>query len=174
MFAHDIVNKNNIEAKKASKRQYDKLAKERTFRVGDQVLVHYRVGPPGTNQKLGTTWRGIFTVEKVLGHNTYTLRKPSGRKTKVHADRMKFFDPIGSREEPEVKLQRDDDDDVADQDEVIEPAQDLEEAQEPRQAVATASVRGAQARPSVEVGIPLSNEAWQQAMSPGWPEYALM
>ena len=174
MFAHDIVNKNNIEAKKASKRQYDKLAKERTFRVGDQVLVHYRVGPPGTNQKLGTTWRGIFTVEKVLGHNAYTLRKPSGRKTKVHADRMKFFDPIGSREEPEVKLQRDDDDDVADQDEVIEPAQDLEEAQEPRQAVATASVRGAQARPSVEVGIPLSNEAWQQAMSPGWPEYALM
>ena len=174
LFAHDIVNKNNVEAKRASKRQYDKLAKERSFRVGDQVLVHYRLGPPGTNQKLTTTWRGIFTVEKVLGHNTYTLRKPSGRRTKVHADRMKFFDPIGSREDPDVRLQREDDVDVADQDEVIEPAQDLEEAQGPRQAVAVVSSGNTRARPPVGIGIPLSSEAWRRAMLPNSHDYAFL
>ena len=131
LFAHDIVNKNNLKAKVVAKRQYDKLSKERKFRVGDQVLVHYGDNPPGTNKKFWTPWRGIFQVDNVLGNDAYSIRKPSGRRTKVHAKRIKFYDPLNSPEDPEVSLSREDDADVADREEVLAPAQDQEAAQAP-------------------------------------------
>ena len=65
-FAHTIVNQNNLASKQASKRQYDKLAKERVFKIGDQVLVHYNDPLPGQNRKLFRQWRGPFFVMQSL------------------------------------------------------------------------------------------------------------
>ena len=118
-FAHTIVNQNNLASKQASKRQYDKLAKERVFKIGDQVLVHYSDPLPGQNRKLFRQWRGPFSVIQSFGHNAYKVKKPSHRTTKVHADRMKFYDPMNHPEDPEVLLSKEDDVDVAGQDEVI-------------------------------------------------------
>ena len=118
-FAHNIVNQNNLASKKASKRQYDKLAKDRVFKIGDQVLVHYNDPLPGQNRKLFRQWRGPFSIIQSLGHNAYKIKKPSHRTTKVHADRIKFYDPMNHPEDPEVLLSREDDVDVANQDEVL-------------------------------------------------------
>ena len=131
LFAHDIVNKNNLKAKVVAKRKYDKLSRERNFRVGDQVLVHYGDNPPGTNRKFWTPWRGIFQIDHALGHDTYSIRKPTGRRTKVHAKRIKFYDPLNSPEDPEVTLSKEDDADVAHLETVLENAQDKEAAQAP-------------------------------------------
>ena len=56
------------------------------------------------------------------GHNAYKVKKPSHRTTRVHADRIKFYDPMNHPEDPEVLLSREDDVDVAEQDEVLEQA----------------------------------------------------
>ena len=118
-FAHTIVNQNNLASKQANKRQYDKLAKERVFKIGDQVLVHYNDPLPGQNRKLFRQWRGPFFVMQSLGHDSYKVKKPTHRTTTVHAGRMKFYDPMNHPEDPEVLLSREDDVDVVGQDQVI-------------------------------------------------------
>ena len=42
------------EAQDRSRRYYDRTAKERTFTVGDKVLVHFPNVPLGQNQKFYT------------------------------------------------------------------------------------------------------------------------
>ena len=163
LFAHDIVNKNNLKAKVVAKRQYDKLSRERNFRVGDQVLVHYGDNPPGINKKFWTPWRGIFQIDHVLGHDTYSIRKPTGRRTKVHAKRIKFYDPLNSHEDPEVTLSKEDDTDVAHMEDVLEAAQDKEAAQAPRPDQHVSSSLGFQRQP---------HHAWQAQAAAALPNPA--
>ena len=177
LFAHDIVNKNNLKAKVVSRKQYDKLSKERNFRVGDQVLVHYGDCPPGVNRKLYTPWRGIFQIDQNLGHDCYSVRKPTGRRTKVHARRIKYFDPMNSQFDPDVTLSKEDDDDVAGIEVVLEEAQDKEAAQRDDAVVASQQLAPSDTRPvegvctqracrPPQVAIPMDHSRWICAQAP--------
>ena len=173
------MRKKDLKAKVANKKQYDKVARDRAFRVGDQVLVHYSLGTPGTNQKLTSPWRGIFVIDWALGHDSYSLRKPSGRRKKVHAKRMKFFDPMSSHEDPEIKLSKEDNTDVAHLDEVLEEAHNQEAAQDespsdgaappghwpdsPGTNVSATSQCPSPAKLPPGIGVPLSHQLWLQA-----------
>ena len=49
-------------------------------------------------------WHGIYYVIKVLGTNTYEVRKEGCRKTKVSADRMKLYNEFLHMDDPVVKI----------------------------------------------------------------------
>ena len=161
-FAHNIVNQNNLDAKKANKKYYDKLAKSRKFRLYDQVLVHYNDPPPGVNKKLFKKWRGPFSIAAVYDNDCYVVRKPSGRRTKVHVSRIKHFDPLNHPTEPDVLLSRDTDFDVAATDDVVGTDTVTQDAgaQTGEAEVACAAI------PSPWIGVPLSHLAWLAAKQP--------
>ena len=161
-FAHNIVNQNNLDAKKANKKYYDKLAKSRKFRLYDQVLVHYNDPPPGVNKKLFKKWRGPFSITAVYDNDCYVVRKPSGRRTKVHVSRIKHFDPLNHPTEPDVLLSRDTDFDVAATDDVVGTDTVTQDAgaQTGEAEVACAAI------PSPWIGVPLSHLAWLAAKQP--------
>ena len=65
--------------------------------------------PKGHNSKFYTPWRGIYTVIARTSPLTYIVKKKGGRQRKAHVNRLKFYNPMDSKEDPLVKLSIEDD-----------------------------------------------------------------
>ena len=76
--------------KDKSKKQYDKKTANRSFKIGNQVLLHDETVRRGRSKKLTPSWIGPYTIQNTHDNNNYTI--PKGRRTlRVHANRLKHF-----------------------------------------------------------------------------------
>jgi hypothetical protein len=60
--------------------------KLRDYQVGDKV---WRFYPPKANLKLGKSWTGPWTVERVMSKWLIQIRRDDGSSTRVHASCLK-------------------------------------------------------------------------------------
>ena len=68
-----MVKTNDKEAKRAFAKAHNKKFKERGFKVGDFVLVHF---PDSAirgllNRKMVPNWKGVFRITRAIGKNTF-------------------------------------------------------------------------------------------------------
>ncbi|CAM4552027.1 unnamed protein product, partial [Caretta caretta] len=84
-----LARENLQDAQKEQKAWYDKHARERSFKVGDQVMVLKALQA----HKMEASWEGPFTVQERLGAVNYLIAFPtSNRKPKVyHINSLKPF-----------------------------------------------------------------------------------
>ncbi|CAM4475063.1 unnamed protein product [Lepidochelys kempii] len=84
-----LAKENLQDAQKEQKAWYDKHARERSFKVGDQVMVL----KPLQAHKMEASWEGSFTVQERLGAVNYLIAFPtSNQKPKVyHINSLKPF-----------------------------------------------------------------------------------
>lgn len=108
-YAQQLCHKNDLDARAASKRSFDVKAKFRSFKINNNVLLHIPSPPPGHNSKFYTPWRGIYKVIKKTSDWTYLVRKKGGRVRKAHVNRLKFYDPKNSHEDPDIQISVEDD-----------------------------------------------------------------
>ena len=108
-YARQLCNQNDLSARAASKRAFDVKAKFRSFKVGDEVLLHIPSPPKGHNSKFYTPWRGIYKVTKKVSQGTYLVKKNGGKPRRAHVNRLKFYDPKNSHEDPSTQIGMDDD-----------------------------------------------------------------
>ena len=122
-YTQRLCYQNDLSARAASKRAFDVKAKFRSFKIGDEVLLHIPAPPKGHNSKFYTPWRGIYIVTQKTSQGTYLVKKNGqGKARKAHVNRLKFYDPKNSREDPAVRISdEDDEEDVNEQEDVKEP-----------------------------------------------------
>ena len=108
-YAQKLCYENDIESKAAVKRAFDIKKKFRQFKIKDKVLLYIPSPPVGQNKKFYTPWRGIYEVIEKTSKLTYIVRKKGGRKRGAHINRLKFYDPQNSINDPEVKITVEDD-----------------------------------------------------------------
>ena len=86
---HEQAEKNEGEYKKASKKYYDRKARNRSFQKGDMVLLH----TPSLTGKLDSIWDGPFEVMGVLSETSYKIAVPNKRSHTqiVHINRLKLW-----------------------------------------------------------------------------------
>ena len=122
-YTQRLCYQNDLSARAASKRAFDVKAKFRSFKIGDEVLLHIPAPPKGHNSKFYTPWRGIYIVTQKTSQGTYLVKKNGqGKARKAHVNRLKFYDPKNSREDPAVHISdEDDEEDVKEQEDVKEP-----------------------------------------------------
>ena len=122
-YTQRLCYQNDLSARAASKRAFDVKAKFRSFKIGDEVLLHIPSPPKGHNSKFYTPWRGIYIVTQKTSQGTYLVKKNGqGKARKAHVNRLKFYDPKNSREDPAVRISdEDDEEDVNEQEDVKEP-----------------------------------------------------
>jgi len=84
-LAREHIKDENVKAK-----QYDKKAREITFKVSDKVLVYDETLRRGRSKKLESLWTGLYTIIEKNSKVNYTVRKD--RKTaRIHVNRLKSF-----------------------------------------------------------------------------------
>ena len=108
-YAQRLCHQNDLDARAASKRAFDVKAKFRSFKIGDEVLLHIPSPPPGHNAKFYTPWRGVYKVTQKTSQGTYLVRKKGGRERKAHVNRLKFYDPKNSHEDPNIHISTEED-----------------------------------------------------------------
>ena len=108
-YAQKLCYENDIESKAAIKRAFDVKKKFRQFKIKDKVLLYIPSPPVGQNKKFYTPWRGIYEVIEKTSKLTYIVKKKGGRKRIAHINRLKFYDPQNSINDPEVKITVEDD-----------------------------------------------------------------
>lgn len=87
--AFRLAKTNMEEAERARVEYFNKMTKERSFRAGDRVLVHFPNITPGANPKFFKTWR-LFTVVKTVGKVNLMVRSTTREKAHiVHVNRVK-------------------------------------------------------------------------------------
>ncbi len=101
------------ESQRRQKCWYDKKSKQRSFEVGQQVLVMF----PTENNKLLGKWRGPFKVTKKLGPTTYQIATPGESRSHrtLHINLLKEWFP--QKESASVNLIRlvDDEEEIEEQ-----------------------------------------------------------
>ena len=107
-YALQMVHTRDTEAKMAFQKAYNKKCREKTFNVGDAVLVHFPPsavrGSARVNRKFTKPWHGIYFVQKVLDATTFIVKKQGGRKTKCPADRLRLFNEFLHIDDPEIRI----------------------------------------------------------------------
>ena len=85
--AHEVMKEREKEDKRKMKERYDIRAVERTFEIGQMVLVH----TPEMAGKLDTVWEGPYEIIKIISPTTYRLSVPDRRchEMIVHVNRLK-------------------------------------------------------------------------------------
>ena len=73
-------------AKASAKRYYDKTAKRRTFKEGNQVLLLL----PSKNNKLEMEWQGPYLVESKIGECDYKIQR-KGKSQIFHGNLLKLY-----------------------------------------------------------------------------------
>jgi hypothetical protein len=77
--------------KKRTKRWHDKRIKNKSFTLGDKVLLfNFRVKLFG-HGKLRSKWEGPFMVISTSSHGAVTLQNDEGTLFKVNGDHLKIF-----------------------------------------------------------------------------------
>ena len=111
-YALEMVRNRDEESKAAFRKAYNKRCRNRTFQVGDAVLVHFpsSVLKGRVNRKFVAQWKGIYFIQQILGPNVYIVKKHGGRKTKVPADRLRIYNEFLHMDDPEVQLTPEDQD----------------------------------------------------------------
>jgi len=90
--AYKTAREHMEEARIMREKYYDKMAKERTFAVGDRCLVHFEATKRGGNQKFAKRWRGIYTVTDIVGKVNLKLRaSPQSKPILVHVNRVRHL-----------------------------------------------------------------------------------
>ena len=115
-YAHKLCHTNDVESKATMKRAFDVKTSFRKFKKGDSVLLYLPSPPVGENKKFYSPWRGIYQIVDRTSDLTYTLRKKGGRLRRAHVNRIKFYDPLNSIEDPEVMVHPDSDEPDSPQD----------------------------------------------------------
>ena len=84
---HEVMKEREKEDKRKMKERYDIRAVERTFEIGQMVLVH----TPEMAGKLDTVWEGPYEIIKIVSPTTYRLSVPDRRchEMIVHVNRLK-------------------------------------------------------------------------------------
>ena len=82
------------------KYQYDKKAKQHTFKVGDKVLLREYMKQVGKNKKFSDKYRGPYTLIETLSPVTFRLGGLENKRMNdtSHVNRMKHFPNIETRE----------------------------------------------------------------------------
>ena len=89
--AHALVRQYTQQAMHRQKRNRDARMSYETFKIGDQVFVHFPVKKVGTSAKLTPFWRGPFKVTGKLSEVLYKVN--CGRNNAeqiIHCDRIKL------------------------------------------------------------------------------------
>ena len=109
--AHEFARRHLGKAAERQKRNYDKRASSKPFRVGDSVWLNNVRRRKGRNPKLDCPWEGPYLVVSVLSDVTYRIKRNRRTKPKViHADRLKpYLGPaleswISQKEKPIVSV----------------------------------------------------------------------
>ena len=107
--ARELISSNSEEAKAASKRVYDTKTKEKRYKPGDSVLLHYSKPIKSDNTKPHLPWRGIYTIIEKDTNHTYKLKKKGGRTKIAHISQMKYYDPENSQSDENTQISHEDD-----------------------------------------------------------------
>ena len=108
-YAQKLCHTNDLDARAATKRAFDVKTKYKVFKKDDEVLLYLPSPPKGHNSKFYTPWRGLYKVVEKTSDLTYTVRKKGGRIRRAHVNRLKFYDPKNSHEDPMVQIRGEDD-----------------------------------------------------------------
>ncbi|XP_013384833.1 general transcription factor 3C polypeptide 1-like [Lingula anatina] len=97
-WGREQAKKNKEMASTANKKHYDKKAKNPTFQIGDEVLLHVPKPPPGLSSKLHKKWQGPYRIHQRVGPVTYRIRKCDNNemhRSPVHANNLReYHEPI--------------------------------------------------------------------------------
>ena len=69
-----VARENVKQAKILAKKQYDKTSREKTFQVGDTVLLYDEMIRRGRSKKLELKWIGPYTVTEKYNDVNYTIK----------------------------------------------------------------------------------------------------
>ena len=92
--SRDMVRENNEKARAAYTAYYDRKSKDKAFKPGDKVLVHYPDAPPKVNRKLYRPWRTGFQVVRMHPDNPTIVKVRTVANDKVqdlHLNRVRLF-----------------------------------------------------------------------------------
>src|SRR5258708_4976185 len=88
----DIAASSSAETQRSYTERYNMKSKEKSFNVGDQVLV---LLPDSTN-KLKSSWQGPAIIQGKLSENSYMVNMSDGAVRNLHANHLRQFRvPIG-------------------------------------------------------------------------------
>ena len=108
IWARNLVLENNEEARQAYKAYYDKSVKDRPFKIGDRVLVHFPSPKVGTNLKFYRPWRGTYRVNRIGDKGILEVIKitvPANNiRLPIHRDRIRHFQEVDDPNDVEVSL----------------------------------------------------------------------
>ena len=132
-YAQRLCYRNDLDAKAASKRAFDIKAKFRQFKIKDEVLLYFPSPPKGENKKFYIPWRGIYHVVERTSPLTYLVKKKGGKNRRAHVNRMKFYDPKNSHDDPTVNISIEEDEEDNPDDIVTMPSKMQEHYKEKNQ-----------------------------------------
>jgi hypothetical protein len=115
-YAQKLCYANDLETRAASKRAFDVKSKFKQFKIKDEVLLFIPSPPVGANSKFYNPWRGIYNIIERTSNNTYIVRKKGGRTRKAHVNRLRYYDPTNSPNDPQVQITVEDDVEEIEQD----------------------------------------------------------
>ena len=141
--AHTLVRQYTQQAMHRQKRYRDSRTSFETFKIGDQVFVHFPVKKVGTSAKLTPFWRGPFKVTGKLSEVLYKVN--CGRNNAeqiIHCDRIKLCrqqvlrgeleqSDIEGHEEGHAHEPETNDEPEADRDNEIDEIEELESDHQP-------------------------------------------
>jgi transposase InsO family protein len=86
-----MVRDNLKDAREAREQYFNRRTKERSFSVGQQVLVNFPKCPVGANRKFYKQWKGPYRVVKLLGRLNLRVQPVTGSSIVVHVDRVRHL-----------------------------------------------------------------------------------
>ena len=90
----------NMEEAQAIRQQYyDRQTKQRRFRPGDRVMVHFPNVPTGVNQKFYKRWRLMVIVRPVGPLNVIIKEEASTKTNLVHVNRVRHASTVEIEEQ---------------------------------------------------------------------------
>jgi len=84
---NEVATENSSVAQRKYVEQYNVRAREKSFSVGDQVLV---LLPDSTN-KIQSSWQGPANIHYKMAENSYTVEMPNGAIRHLHANHLRPY-----------------------------------------------------------------------------------
>jgi len=85
-----VARQKSLQAALKRKQEYDRVVKEKTFAVGQRVLLREEQCPPGLYNKWRLNYSGPFIIEKRMGPVNFRIKSVNGGGSRiVHVDRLR-------------------------------------------------------------------------------------